>query len=120
MATYTGEDKRLQKLFELTAGAAAHEYKTTEQVVGKWIDGSDIYETTFEIQGGLYLPFNSWTDSQIQIADYYKSIGCFCVDSDGINWYLSAKYEYGDIWLVNNSDQNITVYVVCIQYIKSV
>ena len=120
MATYTGNDKRLQKLFELTASEIGHTYSTTEQVVGKWIDGSDIYETTFEIQNGLYIPYGSWIDTQIQITDFLKSVSCFCIDTDGINWDLSAKYEYDTIRLINNCYQDITINVFCIRYIKSV
>lgn len=30
------------------AGSSGHNYSTTEQVVGKWIDGSDVYEITLD------------------------------------------------------------------------
>lgn len=30
-------------------GAAVHEYKTTDQIVGKWIDNSDVYEIVLQI-----------------------------------------------------------------------
>lgn len=31
-------------------GSSSHAYSTTEQIVGTWIDGSDVYEKSFEIQ----------------------------------------------------------------------
>ena len=43
MANYDGSDKRLARLF-------CPEYKTTEQLVGKWIDGSDLYQTSWSVQ----------------------------------------------------------------------
>ena len=43
MANYDGADKRLAHLF-------CPEYKTTEQLVGKWIDGSDLYQTSWSVQ----------------------------------------------------------------------
>lgn len=43
MANYDGADKRLARLF-------CPEYKTTEQLVGKWIDGSDLYQTSWSVQ----------------------------------------------------------------------
>jgi len=33
----------------VSGDANAHQYSTEEQIVGKWIDGSDIYEKTFRI-----------------------------------------------------------------------
>ena len=43
MANYDGADKRLARLF-------CPEYKTTEQLVGKWIDGNDLYQTSWAVQ----------------------------------------------------------------------
>ena len=43
MANYDGADKRLARLF-------CPEYKTTEQLIGKWIDGSDLYQTSWSVQ----------------------------------------------------------------------
>ena len=34
-------------------GSSSHEYSTTEQVVGTWIDGRDVYEKTVYNAGGL-------------------------------------------------------------------
>ena len=43
MANYDGADKRLARLF-------CPEYKTTEQLVGKWIDGADLYQVNYSVQ----------------------------------------------------------------------
>lgn len=43
MAKYDGADKRLARLF-------CPEYKTTEQLIGKWIDGSDLYQVSYSVQ----------------------------------------------------------------------
>ena len=43
MANYDGMDKRLARLF-------CPEYKTTEQLVGKWIDGADLFQVSYSVQ----------------------------------------------------------------------
>ena len=43
MANYDGADKRLARLF-------CPEYKTTEQLVGKWIDGTDLFQVSYSVQ----------------------------------------------------------------------
>ena len=43
MANYDGADKRLARLF-------CPEYKTTEQLVGKWIDGADLFQVSYSVQ----------------------------------------------------------------------
>ncbi|MBO7339627.1 MAG: hypothetical protein J6X14_00865 [Lachnospiraceae bacterium] len=43
MATYTGKDKRLKYLF-------APAFSTSEQPVGKWIDGSDLFQRSYSVQ----------------------------------------------------------------------
>ena len=43
MANYDGSDKRLARLF-------CPEYKTTEQLVGKWIDGADLFQVSYSVQ----------------------------------------------------------------------
>ena len=43
MANYDGADKRLAHLF-------CPEYKTTEQLVGKWIDGADLFQVSYSVQ----------------------------------------------------------------------
>ena len=43
MANYDGSDKRLARLF-------CPEYKTAEQLVGKWIDGADLFQVSYSVQ----------------------------------------------------------------------
>lgn len=73
-----------------------HEYTTTEHVVGKWIDGSDIYEIT--------IPCNVRTTTQIipitNIHDF-SNFKCFIsaigyytkLNEEGVFWLDIYKYQ---------------------------
>ena len=43
-------------------GGSTHNYSTTEQVVGTWIDGSTLYEKTIQFPSSIKLTQNTWTD----------------------------------------------------------
>ena len=47
-STYTSNEV-IEPLQDYVDGAVKHIYSTQEHVVGKWIDGSDIYEQTYEV-----------------------------------------------------------------------
>ncbi len=67
-----------------TNGAPAKHYSTTEQVIGTWIDGSTIYERTFDIGSSLTISNNSWTRSSIPVpTNIDKIIDGNCIASDG-------------------------------------
>ena len=42
-------------------GGSEHNYSTTEQAVGTWIDGSTIYEKTFILPSQVTTVANSWS-----------------------------------------------------------
>ena len=42
MAIYTGADKRIGRVFKQI-------FSTTEQLIGKWIDGNDLYEKSYSV-----------------------------------------------------------------------
>lgn len=48
-------------------GTAQHNYSLTEQVVGTWIDGSTIYEKTFDLGSNVSISYNSWTTTTAQL-----------------------------------------------------
>ena len=56
MAIYDGSDKRLARLF-------SQEYKTTEQLVGKWINNEDLYQKSYEA------PIQTATSTAVILAD---------------------------------------------------
>lgn len=46
------EEALLMQILEQGTGGSSHNYSTDEQVVGTWIDGSDVYEKTIYYAGG--------------------------------------------------------------------
>lgn len=64
--------------FRTLSGSAGsggmHTYSTTEQVVGTWIDGSTIYETTWEFSTALWVESNTWTETDIDSSTIGKII----------------------------------------------
>ncbi len=97
----------IQKLEELTeaistsgGGGSGHNYSTTEQVVGTWIDGSTIYEQSFAITNQTIS--TGWTVlvSSISIAKLIS--GEVCVGGGGYDYTWNALYyNNGNIAVYN-------------------
>lgn len=87
------------------SGGGEHEYSTTEQVVGKWIDGSTLYEKTLELNS---VSMNTGWAVIGNIPNIAKLVSCNqqeLVPSENNYGYtgLPAVYYYnsGDIALYN-------------------
>ena len=72
------------------SGGSSHNYSTTEQIVGTWIDGSPVYEKTIYNAGGVTGNFNF----QHGISNLKNVISYKGAVSD------SAYSQYGDIWAI--------------------
>lgn len=68
----------------------SHDYSTSEQVVGTWVDGSPVYEKTIYNAGGVTGNFNF----QHGITNFGRLLSYEGTVSD------SAFAQYGDIWTV--------------------
>ena len=101
-----------------------HVYSTQEQVVGKWIDGSTVYEKTFSgttSSTSTYLPNTSDVDSVI-------SMGGYIVDSGGTKFCIPYR-DTADYISLNNDNSGVNLlcsnyfvnkdYVVTIRYTKT-
>lgn len=112
--------------------APMHEYSTTEHVVGKWIDGSDLYERTFTFS------FTCTSNDQTTIIETLASGIDVKIISEGYvlrdnSRFKSAIYPPNDIYyafIVSNSDNTLNIRIgnsdespisgnVTIQYTKS-
>ena len=112
-----------------------HDYSTTEQVVGTWIDGSTLYEKSFYATG----TFSNGTQYSVDTGILHDDLGEI-VESNGnmfstdvilpLNFYLSAN-EYTRMFIaVGTTGQNVSVeiysksfnftkYIITIRYTKS-
>ena len=105
MGTYTGQDKRLQYLFQnggggttvianpagsstdtlnklqvgstiydvpSGGGSSGHTYSTTEHIVGKWIDGRNIYECTYDLGSNVTISYNNNNHFMLTLSRFTK------------------------------------------------
>lgn len=65
-------------------GQLAHHYSTSEKVVGTWIDGSTLYERTWDFSASpITLTYDTWVDTTIQSSDGVSNIiSAECLTSD--------------------------------------
>ena len=116
-------------------GSSSHTYSTEEQVVGKWIDGRDVYEKTYEVNtttplGTNTYAFNHEITDLDRVINYYGSSywpggagGKMIPFSDGTDSIFVTLYNNNVIGMYL-SDGMITTggayyIVITIQYIKT-
>ena len=107
-------------------GGSEHTYSTTEQKIGKWVDGSDLYEITFT---GLNTTTNgaAWqTIAGTTIQNMAHLIDCRAYAVGGndnliqMNVAESAKSSDSAIQLsVGTADWNRAVNIIIAQYTKT-
>lgn len=77
------------------SGSSLHEYSTTEHKVGTWVDGSDVYEITLDLNQTLS-PGETTLYHGISNLDKCISIVACCTYNNGSEWlylpYLSPAY----------------------------
>lgn len=103
-----------------TLAQTKHNYSTTEQVVGTWIDGSTIYEKTVQLNTLPSHSGNSVNNTGItgvnRIIDYKVTVG------DGFKYFInlpfpnpvSTSYDFKMMIELDNNNNNeiiITIYV---------
>lgn len=102
-------------------GSSGHTYSTTEHIVGKWIDGRDIYECTYDLGSNITISYNSWTTLSVIIANLNFIVNCFGTNEGGTFTPLQASWVVATHAIQvqtprNNYTQNIRY--MTIQYCK--
>lgn len=70
------------------SGVPAVHYSTDEHVVGTWIDGSTIYERTYDLGSDLVVSYNSFTETSIDASSMSRLVGNpECIYSTGATTY---------------------------------
>lgn len=102
------------------AAEAEVTYSTDERVVGKWIDGSDIYEKT-------YYNANKWTAtandvttiSDIDISNVSLMLDMKCSDGYAFWGYLAnGRSDNGKIRIINIRSSATAIQQITIRYTK--
>ena len=103
-----------------SGGSSSHNYSTTEQVVGKWIDGKPIYEITFDLGSDKAISNTSWYTSIVSVTNIENIPLCWGMYSGGTYYPLMA-YHTGDNVnvLACRANSGATVRYLTLQYTKS-
>ena len=119
-------------------GVGIDDYTTTERKIGKWIDGSDLYQRTFEVTTGLangvfnptvlgttgisivyyegYVYWNHNGEPDIRVPlNYYSN-----VDDRSMSYVTSGGTDIGIRIYINDANYTIDKAIVTIKYTKTV
>ena len=88
-------------------GQLAHHYSTSEKVVGTWIDGSTVYERTWDFSANpVSINYNTWTNTGISIPNINKIISYDTYDSGSVcNSCAGLEFSFSN----NNVNAEYTV-----------
>lgn len=94
-----------------------HTYSTTEQVVGKWIDGSDIYEKILDFGSNTH--FNTgWQNAEEHQGAYSLVFGGTLINTDGVATQVDMACNdttYLEVYITHTTDARYLIF----RYIKS-
>ncbi len=103
-------------------GQLVHHYSTSEKIVGTWIDGSTIYERTWDLGSATAFPNNTWTSIVNNIGiPINKIIKCEGVQADPCAVSFDIWFDTSSNSLKARSlrDGNESIRYFTIQYTKS-
>lgn len=103
-------------------GSSGHTYSTTEQIVGTWIHGETIYETTFDLGTNTTISNSGWTTTSIVVPDLGGIInGMILTETLGTSTPVMTTYDstkHIQLQSLRNSYTSTARYVV-LQYTKA-
>lgn len=103
-----------------SGGSSSHIYSTTEQVVGKWIDGKPIYEITYSGLSLVCTNANQGYSTNINWGNIKKVVHSDIIDQYGQSCAGSVVYTGTPAKLaVSMQMANRTVTDITIQYTKT-
>lgn len=109
-------------LYAPTPASPVHTYSTTEQIVGKWIDGtSDVYEITINLTTPITIHYNAWTSTTIDSSDMDIIINCRGISESGVpsaDVIASTDNDYIECQTARNGSDISDVKYFIITYVK--
>lgn len=104
-----------------TTGEYAHHYSTTEHAVGTWIDGSTIYQRTFEFSTVLSIEPSVFATTSISNSGMEKIINVEAISATGTRWQVGGACDTGSYVNLFNyrSNSTISIKYVTLQYTKT-
>ena len=101
-------------------GQYAHHYSTDEKIVGTWIDGSTIYERTWDFGSDITVSASSWYTTNISTNGINRIINYSGFDNNGTFRSLDVACDdtYVQLLAMRNSGSDNVRYIT-LQYTKS-
>lgn len=104
-------------------GSYSHDYSTNEKVVGKWIDGSPVYEKTYDCGNNpVELVSNAWSNTPIPNNNIGLIIDIKCIHANGTHFsFIAANTDNvspGVVQVINVRSVNAWCRYFIIRYTK--
>lgn len=117
------QDGKFRTTDDSGGGSSGHNYSTTEQVIGTWIDGKPLYEKTLDFSSSpKTLTRNSWTRLGISDLDIKTIVDVTAINDAGdcFKMLAGSKGSYSDTEILNGlTSRDITAYFIVLQYTKT-
>lgn len=121
--TYDWTITYAKKDFSGGGGSSEVTYSTTEHKVGTWIDGSDVYEKTWDFGSGITISANNtWTNTPIVTADYDMDLllNVTGLYGNGTVWgILSARCDTTYVQLQHPRGDALVIQYLTLRYTKA-
>lgn len=103
----------------LYAGLSTH-FSADEQPVGAWIDGSMIFQKTFDLGSDVSISNSSWYADIVSVADIDKIVDAWGMYSAGTYYPLMAYHTDNNVSvLAARLNADATVRYLTLQYTKT-
>lgn len=101
-------------------GQLAHHYSTSEHIVGTWIDGSTLYERTWDFGSDLSCSANTWTVTTIPNSGMNLLVAADITSDNGMfRSAVQVGRDYGDYVRIRPIGDAINARYVTLQYTKA-
>ena len=102
-------------------GSSDIEYSTTEKKIGKWIDGSDLYQRVFDLGSDVVIGPNDFTNTSIDASEIQRLVKAWGIYSTGATIYNLTTNKNDNIIRLqadrNSASANVKYLVM--QYTKN-
>ncbi len=102
-------------------GVPLHNYSTSEQVVGTWIDGKPVYEITANFNSEITINSGTFTNTTIPTTDKKAILSAVGTNATGTCWnFISANCDNGSyVQVYHTRGSAITLKTLTIRYTKT-
>lgn len=84
---------------EISENMGTVDFSTTEQKIGKWINGNDLYQKTIYLNTEIYSGYTDIEDMSGKIFRGIKTDGSFLLRSNNQIWSLIAGYDGSGVFI---------------------